>query len=84
LPLNDKNFPVFTDNRIVHWELVKQSVGITAMPQIIGDNEPLVKPVLASMQLTPSEVWLTSHRELNTNPRVRLVYDFLAQHLTQL
>jgi hypothetical protein len=27
-------------------------------------------------------IWLTSHRELRTNKRIRLVFDFLAEELT--
>jgi len=83
-PLSEKNFPVFTDNRIVHWELVKQGVGITVVPEQVGDSEPLVQRVIPELQLPPSEVWLTSHRELRTSRRVRLVFDFLAQQLSQL
>lgn len=76
-------FPIMTESRVVHWELAKTGLGIAAMPEIIGDNEPLVKRVLPSLMLGRGEVWLASHRELKTSRRVRLVFGFLADELAR-
>ncbi len=45
LSLTARNFPVLTENHILHWELVKQGVGIGIMTAEVGDAEPLVKRV---------------------------------------
>jgi DNA-binding transcriptional LysR family regulator len=79
--LSNRNFPIITDNYIAHWEFVKQSLGIGIMPEDIGDTEPLVERVLTDLQPIMFPIWLTTHRELNTSRRVRMVFDFLAAEL---
>ena len=81
LNLTKKNFPLLSENYLVHWELVKQGLGIGIMPEDIGDAEPLVKQVLPELEPIPFPIWLTTHRELNTNRRVRMVFDLLANEL---
>lgn len=77
------NFPIQTESYLTHWQLVKQGLGIGVMPEDIADAEVLVEQV--NPQLAPIEfpVWLTTHRELHTSRRVRKVFDFLAQRLSQ-
>lgn len=79
--LTEKNFPVQSSSHIVHWELVKQGLGIGIAPLDIGSYEPLVERVLPGFKLMSFPIWLTSHRELRTNKRIRLVFDFLADEL---
>lgn len=81
LALTQKNFPVLTTNHLVLWEMTKQGVGIGVAPENIGDNEPLVRQALPGLDPLVFPVWLTTHRELNTSRRVRLVFDFLAEGL---
>lgn len=83
LNLSKANFPVSSDSYLAHWELVKRGVGIGIMPTEVGDAEQSVQRV--ESQLAPIEfpIWLTTHRELHTSRRVRVVYDFLAQALAK-
>lgn len=81
--LTKKNFPVRTDSHLVHWELVKQGLGIGIMPEDIGDAEAKVQRVLPRFDAISFPIWLTSHRELRTSRRVRLVYDLLAKELAE-
>ncbi len=76
--LSSDNFPVITKNHIVQWELVKRGVAICGTLEEIGDPEPLVERVVVS-GLAPitAEVWIVTHKELRTNRRVRMVFDFL-------
>jgi DNA-binding transcriptional LysR family regulator len=83
LNLNSENFNHLSDNFIVHWELVKQGLGIGIMPQDIGDLEPKVQQVLPSFNSINYPVWLTTHRELHTNSRVRMVFDLLGEELAK-
>ena len=82
LKLTPRNFPVITENHIVHWELVKQGVGIGIMPEAIGDAELQVVRVLPDLEPLTADIWLVAHRELRTNRRVRMVFDFLASELS--
>jgi len=81
LNLSKKNFRLISENHIVHWELVKQGLGIGIMPADIGDAEPLVQPVLEGFKLLTFPMWITAHSELKTSTRVRLVFDLLATEL---
>ena len=80
LNLTKANFPILTENYITHWELVKQGLVIGIMPDDIGHAEPLVERVLPDFTIE-FPIWLTTHRELNTSRRVRMVFDLLAAEL---
>lgn len=82
LKLTPRNFPVIAENHIVQWELVKQGVGIGVMPEDIGEAEPLVDRALPDLEPLTSELWLVTHRELKTNRRVRMVFDYLASEFS--
>lgn len=79
--LTKENFAHVSENYLVHWELVKQGLGIGIMPEDIGDTEPLVQQVLPKLEPITFPIWLTTHRELNNSRRVRMVFDLLATEL---
>ena len=81
LTLTERNFPIFTENYLVMWELVKHGLGIGILDGTIGDTEPLVRRALPDLEPLLFPVWLVSHRELNTSRRVRAVFDLLAEAL---
>ncbi len=76
-----ENFAVLTENHIVHWELVKNGVGIGIMVEDVGDQEPAVTRVLPDLEPYSGTLWLVAHRELRTNRRIKAVYDFLVEAL---
>jgi DNA-binding transcriptional LysR family regulator len=78
--LTRKNFPIYTENHMVLWELVKNGLGIGAIIEEVGDAEPLVERVVPSMVPIPVPAWLVSHREVHTSRRVRMVFDLLVEH----
>lgn len=82
LNLTQNNFPLMTENHIVHWELVKQGLGIGIIPTDIGEAEPLVQPALPEFDPIIFPMWLTAHRELKTSRRVRFVFDLLVKELS--
>ena len=51
------------------------------MMAYVGDKEPEVTRVLNDMEPLIGEQWLVAHRELRTNRRIRVVYDYLADLL---
>lgn len=83
LEVTAKNFPIVTENHLVQWELCKQGVGICIVMEQVGDAEPLVRRVLPDLPPLPVPVWLTSHRELRTSRRIRVVFDLLAEELAR-
>lgn len=82
LSLTRRSCPLVTMSHLVHWEMTRRGVGIGMAPESIGDRDPAVERVLpAEIRPMPFEIWLTTHRELNTSRRVRTVFDFLAAEL---
>ena len=71
------------DDQVAYWHLVVAGVGIGFSQVRIGDAEPLVSRVLPGFAIPPLPVWLTAHAGLRTNPRVRRVFDFLAERLAR-
>ena len=83
LRLTQRNFPVRTKSHVVLWELVKQGVGIGVVTERLGDAEPRVRRVLPEGEPLLMPMWLTTHRELRTSRRIRLVFDMLAAELAK-
>ena len=83
LSLTQKNFPVLTENHLVHWHLCRAGVGIGVVPERIGDEEPAVRRVLPDFPPMEFPIWITAHREVRTSRRVRLVFDLLAEVLAE-
>jgi DNA-binding transcriptional LysR family regulator len=79
--ISEDNLSIESESHIVHWEMVKQGLGIGIVPDNIGDREPLVERVLTSIKPISFPIWLTSHRELKASKRIRFVFDFLAEEL---
>lgn len=83
LPVTAANFVAGSNSHLVHWELARQGVGIGIVGNLIGDRDPLVVPVLRDKVSFEFPVWLVAPMELKTNPRVRIVFDALAEVISQ-
>lgn len=81
LSLTPSNFPVITENQLLQWELTKRGVGLAIMTEEVGDAEPLVRRALPDLPGFPVPLWLTTHRELSTSRRMRVVFDLLVEGL---
>ena len=81
VPLTQANFPIVTSNHLVQWELAKRGLGICVMMEDVGDAEPAVVRAVDGLPPLPVPMWLTSHRELRTSRRVRVVFDLLVDGL---
>lgn len=75
--LEPANFPLLTRSELVAWQWVKAGLAIGVIEEQIGDNETQVQRVIEDLAPITAPLWLTSHRELRTNKRVRRVYDVL-------
>lgn len=79
LGLIEANLLPLTENYLVMWELVRQGAAIGVLDAYIGDADPVVRHVMPGLEPLVFPIWLVSHRELTTNRRIRMVYDFLAE-----
>lgn len=82
--LTPANFPYITDNGMAAWELTKQGLCLCVMMQEVGRATPEVVQSCPGMQGIAVPFWLTTHRELHTSRRIRVVFDHLAEELGRL
>ena len=62
-------------------ELVRLGLGVSVLTEDVEALAPELERVLPSLDPIPVPVWLTTHRELHTSRRIRLVFDILAEAL---
>tara|TARA_R100000365_G_scaffold1259_2_gene4438 strand:+ start:3521 stop:3793 length:273 start_codon:yes stop_codon:yes gene_type:complete len=83
LPIDRSNLTILADSHLVHWELLKAGLGIGMVPEFLGESTPgIVRALDDKAPAFVFPIWLTTHRELNTSRRVRMVFDFLAEELS--
>ena len=75
------DFPLRCDDQCVHWELVRAGAGIGGAQVAIARTDPQVVRILPDLPLPSLPVWLAAPESLRRNPRIRLVWDFLAEAL---
>jgi DNA-binding transcriptional LysR family regulator len=83
LPVTRDSFAFRTDDLIAYWSAVRAGLGIGFLAHYVAREDPQVQAILPSLKIPPLPVWLTVHREIRTNRRIRAVYDFLAQEVPQ-
>lgn len=83
LHLRREQFKVTTDNGVAMYEMMKQGLGIGFVPKDDAAEIPGLEPVLPDLPPIVVPVWLTAHSEIHTSPRVRLVFDILAEALSR-
>ena len=83
LPVTDKSVAYECSSYLAMWEMVRNGLGVGILDSRLGDSEPGVEraSTMAFDMLFP--IWLVAHRDILSNARLRLVYDFLATELKQ-
>lgn len=84
LRLSVASFPWVSESQQVQWAFVTGGAGVGVMVAEVGDADSRVVRVLPEEIAFPFETWLTSHREVRTSRRVRVVFDHLARALEKL
>lgn len=84
LDLSRDFFKVRCDDSIAYWELVKAGCGIGFSQAEIGERDPDLIPLDFGFPLPKLPVWLTAHEAMRDTPRIRRVWDLLAQGLLPL
>ncbi len=74
-------FALRSDDLIVHSQAVRAGLGVGFLADYVVREDPNVQRVLPTMKLPELHMWLAVHREIRTNKRIRVVFDFLAKAL---
>lgn len=80
--LERRQFQVGSENGVVGWALAQAGLGIVPMDEVVAQYSPNMLKVLPQT-LISFPIWLTTHREIHTSPKIRLVFDVLAEVLSQ-
>ncbi len=72
-------FALRTDDHSVQWQAVRAGLGIGFISDYIAQRERSVRRVLPELNIPVLPIWLTVHREIRSNQRIRQVYDFLGE-----
>lgn len=76
-------FAIRTDHSALAWQAVREGLGIGAGLQVVAARHPELVRVLGEIAVPPLACWLVVHRELRGTPRLRTVFDALAQALSR-
>jgi len=83
LNLTRDNFRLGSETGVVAWEMARNGLGIAILTEGVAAKFPDMERVLDEIEPFVIPVWLTTHRELHTSRRIRLVFDLLADFLAQ-
>ncbi|MEJ8561449.1 LysR family transcriptional regulator [Yoonia sp. GPGPB17] len=77
-------FKTRCDDNIAYWELVRAGCGIGFAQSNVGDNDPAVAEIDLGISLPTLPIWLTAHEAMRQTPRIRRVWELLAEGLKPL
>lgn len=80
--LKREDFIMRTDSQTLIWELLKAGLGVSFAQKVLVEATPGMVSLLPEFKIPPLEVWLTTHKELFTNRRIRAIYDRLGELLS--
>jgi DNA-binding transcriptional LysR family regulator len=84
-PVAREAFVLRSDDMAVQWQAVRAGLGVGFCADYAARTDPEVVRVLPqTLNIPPIPMWLAVHREIRTSPRIRAVFDFLAQTLPRL
>lgn len=75
-----EHFALRSDDHLVLWQAVRAGLGIGFVAEYMAQTDTAVVRVVHDLKIPSLPVWLTTHREIHGNPRIRRVFDFLALH----
>ncbi|VAW21368.1 Transcriptional regulator, LysR family [hydrothermal vent metagenome] len=79
--LQRHHFTLRTDSQTAMWEMIKAGLGIGFAQTVLVDAEPEIETILSQLIIPPLQIWLTTHKELFTSARIRVIYDRLGELL---
>ena len=77
-------FKVRCDDHATYWNLVRAGCGIGFSQVKIAERDPDVVTIDAGVNIPPLPVWLVAHEAMRHTPRIRRVWNMLAEGLKPL
>jgi DNA-binding transcriptional LysR family regulator len=79
-----EDFATRTDDQAANWQLVRAGCGIGFGQVVAAAGDDTVVRLFPEVPIPPLPIWLTAHEALRRTPRVRRVWDLLADRLGAL
>ena len=76
------DFMTRTDHQTAFWELVRAGCGLGFAQRRTAMKDPNVEEIAIDLPLPHLEVWLTANEAMRSSPRIRRIWDLLAQSLS--
>ena len=83
ITVSQDQFVANSDSAFVGWEMMRAGLGILVGPIEFAPDLKGIEQLLPDQPSIAFPVWLATHRELRTSRRIRIVFDFLADALTE-
>jgi DNA-binding transcriptional LysR family regulator len=80
-PVARKDFAVRCDNQATYWQLVRAGCGIGFSQANVGRADPEIFELDFDLDIPPLPIWLAAHQAMRQTPRIRRVWDMLAEGL---
>ena len=84
IPMEADDFRIVSDSAVAVWEMVKRGIGVAAMLREVAERTPGVMKLLPDMTPIAVPIWLVTHQELHSSPRIRVVQRILAEELARM
>lgn len=75
-------FKTRCDDHVTYWELIRAGCGIGFGQADLGRADPSMREIDLGFPLPTLPIWLTAHEAMRRTPRVRRVWDLLAEGLS--
>ena len=83
-PVCKEQFALRTDDLMAHWHAVQSGVGIGFIADYLARLDANLLPLLPMLKIPALPVWLAVHREIRTSKRIRAVYDFVGEAMSNV
>lgn len=84
IPIATEDFRIVSESSVVIWEMVKRGMGVAAMMREVAERTRGVVNLLPDMVPISVPIWLVTHQELQSSPRIRLVQAIVAEELARM
>lgn len=84
IPIAAEDFRIVSESSAVIWEMVRRGMGVAVMMRAVAERTPGVVDLLPDMAPIPVPIWLVTHQELQSSPRIRLVQTLMVEELARL
>lgn len=83
LDVDENSVKVSGESGIAGWEMARHGLGVVPMSEDLAAYFPNMVRVFPQLEPVPVPYWLTTHRELHSSKRIRLVFDHLAEAISR-